>query len=70
MKRPVYRDWPRRALTAGAGFVGVMGLNKAVSSNIPGKSGIHGKGIVHAFWHGSTAQRARPRVAGTGHRRC
>ena len=66
MKEPVYRDWPQHALTVCAGFVWVLGSNKAVSSNVPGKSDMDRKGIVRAVWHGSTAKRARPWIAGAG----
>lgn len=66
VKEPVYRGWPQHALTACAGFVGVVGLNEAVSSNVPGRSDIHRSGIVRAVWHFSTAKRARPWIAGAG----
>ncbi|MFZ0870120.1 MAG: hypothetical protein WAM90_05255 [Rhodanobacter sp.] len=66
MKEPVYRGWPQRALTVCAGFVWLVGLNKAVSSNVPGKSNIDRKKIVRAVWHHSTAKRARPWAAGAG----
>ena len=60
MKEPVYRGWPQHVLTVCAGFVWVIGLNKAVSSNVPGTSDIDKRGIVRAVWHYSTAKRARP----------
>jgi hypothetical protein len=66
MKEPVYRDRPQQALMASAGFVWAMGLNKAVSSNVPGKSDIGRRGTVRTIWHGSTAKRARPCAAGAG----
>jgi hypothetical protein len=47
-------------------FARVMGLNEAVSSNIPGRADINGKGIVRVVWHGSTTRRARPWVTGAG----
>ncbi len=43
-----------------------LNLNKAVSSNVPGRSYIDKRGIVRAAWHYSTAKRARPCVADTG----
>jgi hypothetical protein len=54
------------ALTVCAGFVWLVGLNKAVSSNVPGKSDIDRKKIVRAVWHYSTAKRARPWATGAG----
>lgn len=58
--------WPEHAQTAGAGFVWVVGLNEAVSSNVPGRADINGRAIVRAVWPCSTAIRARPWVTRAG----
>ncbi|MBD8871409.1 hypothetical protein [Rhodanobacter sp. DHB23] len=47
-------------------FARAIRLNEAESSNVPGRADITAKGIMHAAWHGSTAKRARPWIAGAG----
>ena len=59
MKEAVYCGSPQPALTACAGFVRVIGLNEAASSNVPGRFDIHRGEIVHAAWNDSTAKRVR-----------
>lgn len=60
---------PTLVATCADGMCGlrvVVGLNKAVSSNVPGRSDIDRRGIVRAVWHCSTAKHASPWVAGAG----